>query len=213
MRGAVGRNPDRSGANLSACEEHQARYRRGLFGSDRGFFECEEFQSAGRDRFSQILFAMGETQRRQQRDAVALMRFDGEGENSRRREDARDHSDDFVEVVHIDKNVGGKNDVVFRAVRDLVGEDVRQIADYQTIVEVLGLRARDHRWREVDADQMRRKGPKGRSNKPSAAAEIEQRLKSHRPSETAQDGIHRVAKDCRAAIMQLLGQGRVVARR
>jgi hypothetical protein len=74
------------------------------------------------------------------------------------------------------------------------------------------LRARDHRWREVDADQMRRKGPKGRSNKPSAAAEIEQRLKSHRPSETAQDGIHRVAKDCRAAIMQLLGQGRVVAR-
>jgi len=73
-------------------------------------------------------------------------------------------------------------------------------------------RARDHRRREVDADQIRCKGPKGRSNKPGAAAEIEQRLKSHRPSETAQDGIYGVTKDCRAAIIQPLGQGRVVAR-
>jgi hypothetical protein len=75
------------------------------------------------------------------------------------------------------------------------------------------LRARDHRGRQIDSNEVRGEGPKHRSSQSGAAAQIEQRLKSHWPSKAAiHRRFHRFAENRRATIMQLLNQRGIVAR-
>ena len=90
-----------------------------------------------------------------------------------RREDACDRRHDRPEIVHIDKDIGGEDEIVCRAVAGLCCEEVGQIGGGQTIIEAFALRLRDHAGREIDAHQPFNKRTKGRAGEPGAAAEIE----------------------------------------
>ena len=119
--------------------------------------------------------------------------------------------DDRREIVDVNENIGGKHEVIFSAAAAFRGEKAARSAVDQTIVQAFRSRLRDHRRRQIDADQPIDKGAKGGAGEPGAAAEIEHGAKVHRPLGGAHRRFDRVAQQRRAAIMQMLGERGVVA--
>ena len=95
---------------------------------------------------------MGETQRRQQRNAGAGMCLDSEGDDTARRQHAGDVDKNRSKLIDVDEHIGREDQVVFAISGDLIGQKRRQIADDEPIVVAFCFGARNHRCREIDAD-------------------------------------------------------------
>ena len=105
-----------------------------------------------------------------------LIGLDRESEPAARREHAGDGRRDRGQIAAIDKNIGGKRDVVLRA--GFGGKELHQFRDHKAVVQSLGARLLDHAGRNVDADKPVAIGPKRRTAEACAAAKIEHRAQS-----------------------------------
>ena len=173
---------------------------------------CAGVEAGSAEHAAYIVLAMGIAQRRQQFYAVAGMGLDREGEQTIRGEDARNAGDDRREIVDIDKDIGGEDEVIVSFVAGFVGQKIRELCSHEPIVKALGRGLRDHGGRKIDADQPIDIRPERGAAEAGAAAEVEHRAEAHRASGRAHDGFDRVVQQRRAAIMQALGERRVVAR-
>ena len=140
------------------------------------------------------------------------MGLDREGENATRREHTRNGSDDRSEIVQIDKDIGGEDEVIRRLIRGFVGKASRDVGGNETIVKAFRRRLRDHRGRKVDADEPIDEGTKRGAAKSRAAAKVEHGAEAHRPLRRLHDGFDRQAQQRRPSILEMLGERSVVAR-
>jgi hypothetical protein len=74
---------------------------------------------------------MGIAQRRQQLYPVAGMGLDGEGEQAIGGEDARNAGDDRRQIIDIDKDVGGEDEVIDSFIAGFVGQKIRKLCSYE----------------------------------------------------------------------------------
>src|SRR5271168_3256750 len=101
------------------------------------------------------------------------MRLDSESRKTIRREQLPDAREDWFQIVDVNKNIGGKNELIAIAGRDLLGDAIGDIGGNETIVDSLRFRLRDHRRRQVDTHHPVAQGTKSGAAEPGAAAEIE----------------------------------------
>ena len=88
-----------------------------------------------------------------QDDAVALMRFHAEGEQAAGASTAAIAAMQRRQIVEIDKDIGGKDEMIVRLDRRFAGEEARDVGLDQPVVDALAARLRQHRRRQIDADQ------------------------------------------------------------
>src|SRR5262249_46561596 len=93
---------------------------------------------------------------------------------------------------------------------DLIGQNRAQIADDEPIVIALRVGTGDHCGGKVNADEPSGEGTKYLAGKPGAAAQIEQRFKTHRPAQALKPSLHGIQKERGAAIVKILSQRGVV---
>jgi len=116
---------------------------------------------------------MGETKCRKELDAVVRMCLDGKRDDPGRRQCARHIRQNRAELVDIDKDVGGEHEIMCFLIGDFAGEKIPEITDREPIVNFFRLDARDHRRRQIDANEPFDERAKHRAGKPGAAAEVQ----------------------------------------
>ena len=168
-------------------------------------------EAGGAKHAAYIVLAVSVAQRRQQFYAVARMGFDGEGEQSVGREDAGNAGDDRRQIVDIDEDVGGEDEMICPALTGFVGQKIRKLCSHEPVVKALGRGLRDHGRRQIDAHQPIDERSERGAAETGTAAEVQHRAKAHRASGRAHHGFDRVVQQRRAAIIQALGERRVVA--
>ena len=75
------------------------------------------------------------------------MGLDGEGDDPARREHARDRGHHRREVVDINENIRGEDQIVARTVRGFVDEESGDVGGGEAVIKTLRLRLGDHRRR------------------------------------------------------------------
>src|SRR5262249_59599529 len=78
---------------------------------------------------------MGETKCRQELDTISRMRLDSERDDPGRRQHARDIRQNRSDLVDIDKNVGGKHEIICFLIGDFAVEKIPKITDRESVVD------------------------------------------------------------------------------
>ena len=192
-------------------DHNQALDRDAFLAAQSGRRNRGEREAGLGQRATDIGCAMGVAQSRQQLHAVAGMGLDRKGEDAIRREHAPDRFHDRREIVDIDEDIGGKDEVMLRGITGRIGQKLRDVGGDEAVIEAFRRRLRDHRRGQIDADQPVHDRAKSGAAEPGAAAEIEHGAKTRRTFRGPHRPIDGLAQQRRAAISKVLGERRVVA--
>src|ERR1700691_3432421 len=104
------------------------------------------------------------------------MGFRSEGEDASLRAKLRHRGEDWRQLVHINENIRGNDEIVFCFAARLLLKKIDKVGAFETVVEIFCCRFDHHRFRKIDADQPTANRTKRGPGKPRPAAEVEGRL-------------------------------------